>query len=63
MEGETPDSPGTLYTDFESFSTYAGVDEDSTAEAEIEEHLIKQHLKALDSLDQLRAYLNGAEPL
>jgi hypothetical protein len=39
------------------------VDEDGTAEKEVAEHLRKQHLKAFGTLDELRLFLNGAEPI
>ena len=63
MEGETAESPDTLSTEYETFANYAGVDEDGTAEKEVAEHLKRNHLKAFSSLDELRSYLNGAEPI
>lgn len=49
-----------MYTDYSSFVNYAGVDTDGTAEKEVRAHLQKDHLKAFDTLEELRAFLGEA---
>ena len=51
-----------LSTDFDSFENYAGVDADTDALKEIEAHVEAGHLRAFDTLEELRTYL-GAEPV
>ena len=62
ISGETPDDPEALYTDYSSFENYSGVDGDGTAEAEVQAHLDKGHLRAFDTLEELREFL-GEDPI
>ena len=62
IHGETPENSEALYTDYSSFEKYSGVDGDDTAETEVKAHLEKGHLRAFDTLSNLREFL-GEEPI
>ena len=63
MDNETVESPEALYTDYESFRNYDGVELDGTAEEEVKTHLQKKHLRAFDTVEELQAFLGGAAPI
>ena len=52
-----------IATDFDNFPNYAGVDSDDIASNEVVRHEGLGHVKVFDSLDELRLFLKGEEPV
>ena len=52
-------NPNELYCDVTAFRNYAGVEEHSTTEAEMQAHIDKHHLRKLVSYEELAEYVGG----
>ena len=52
-----------ITTDYDSFSNYAGVESDDTAPTEVLKHAAQGHVKIFETLEELRHFLDGQEPI
>ena len=55
--------PEDVSTDHSSFRNYAGVDGDESAIDEIEKRIKQKFVKSFDTLDQVKQFLGGADPV
>lgn len=63
LHDEPEQSVNTVFTDYDTFANYAGVEDDEVALEDVQKHIAKGHLKSFDSLDDLRVFLGGADPI